>query len=112
MCAILGVSRQGYYAWQERGLSERAEEDQRLSKEIVEIFKGSRGTYGSPRIQRELEARGTRISRRRVERLMRAAHLRARVARVYRSNPGLHDFYEQHPNRLWKLRASRRDQMF
>lgn len=112
MCTILGVSRQGYYAWQERGLSERAEEDQRLSKEIVEIFKGSRGTYGSPRIQRELRARGTRISRRRVERLMRAAHLRARVVRVYRSNPRLHDFYEQHPNRLWKLRASRRNQIW
>jgi transposase InsO family protein len=31
---------------------------------------------------------------------MRAAGLRARVARVYRANPGLHRFYGQHPNRL------------
>ena len=43
---------------------------------------------------------------------MRAAGLRARVARVYRSNPRLHGFYEQYPNRLWKLRASRRDQIW
>ena len=47
MCTILGVSRQGYYAWEKRVPSERAEEDQGLSKEIVEIFKGSRGTYGA-----------------------------------------------------------------
>jgi transposase InsO family protein len=109
---MLGVSRQGYYAWQGRGLSERAKEDQRLSKQISRIFESSHGTYGSPRVQRELEARGTRISRRRVERLMRAARLRARVVRVYRSNPRLHNFYEQHPNRLWKLRASRRNQIW
>jgi transposase InsO family protein len=112
MCRILGVSRQGYYAWQGRGLSEHKAEDQRLAKEILGIFEGSGGTYGSPRIQKELKVRGKRISRRRVERLMRAANLRGRVSRVYRSNPRLHDMYEQHPNRLWKLHASRRDQIW
>jgi transposase InsO family protein len=35
-----------------------------------------------------------------VERLMRQAGLRARVAQVYRANPRLHAFYRQHPNRL------------
>lgn len=112
MCTLLGVSRQGYYAWQKRGPSDRGEEDQRLSKEILGIFEGSGGTYGSPRIHGALRAKGTRISRRRVERLMRAANLRGRVVRVYRSNPRLHDVYERHPNRLWKLRSSRRDQIW
>ena len=112
MCVLLGVSRQGYYAWQKRDLSKRALEDRRLTKDMLGIFEGSGGTYGSPRIQRALQGMGARISRRRVERLMRAAGLRARVARVYRSNPRLHCFYEQYPNRLWKLRASRRDQIW
>ena len=75
-------------------------------------LRGKRRDLGSPRVQRALRGMGTRISRRRVERLICAARLRARVARVYRSNPRLHGFYEQYPNRLWKLRASRRDQIW
>jgi putative transposase len=43
---------------------------------------------------------------------MRAAGLRGRVARIYRANPGLHRIYEQHPNRLWKCRATLRDQVW
>jgi transposase InsO family protein len=43
---------------------------------------------------------------------MRTAGLRARVARIYRSNPGVHDFYGQYPNRLWKRRARARDQIW
>ncbi|MGH9427123.1 MAG: IS3 family transposase, partial [Terriglobia bacterium] len=68
---------------------------------IRRIFEASDGTYGSPRVQRELLAEGFEVSRRRVERLMRAAGLRGRVVRVYRSNPRLHQLYAQHPNRLW-----------
>jgi transposase InsO family protein len=47
-----------------------------------------------------------------VERLMRTAGLRARVARVYRANPALHRFYEQHPNRLPRNGARRRDHVW
>jgi transposase InsO family protein len=43
---------------------------------------------------------------------MRAAGLRGRVVRVYRSNPRLHDFYCQHPNRLWKHRARQLDRVW
>ncbi len=43
---------------------------------------------------------------------MRAAGLRARVARVYRANPGLHRFYRQHPNRLPRDGARRPDQVW
>ena len=60
-------------------------------------------------MQRELLAEGRRVSRRRVERLMRAAGLRGRVVRVYRSNPRLHRLYGQHPNRLWEREATRPD---
>jgi len=43
---------------------------------------------------------------------MRTAGLRARVARIYRANPGLHRFYGQHPNRLPVGGARRRDQVW
>jgi transposase InsO family protein len=69
---------------------------------IRRIFEGSNGTYGSPRVYRELLAEGFEVSRRRVERLMGAAGMRGRVVRIYRSNPRLHRLYAQHPNRLWE----------
>jgi putative transposase len=109
---MLGVRRGSYYAWRSRGESARLEQDRDLRKRIREVFEASGGTYGSPRVERELAARGIAVSRRRVERLMREAGLRGRVVRVYRSNPHLHRFYEQHPNRLWKKRARTVDQVW
>jgi putative transposase len=47
-----------------------------------------------------------------VERLMRAAGLRARVVRVYRANPALHRFFGQHPNRLSRHAARRPNQIW
>ena len=76
------------------------------------IFKRSGGTYGSPRLQRALAAQGLRVSRRRVERLMRAGGLRARVARVYRRKAGTHRWFGQHPNRVKRTVATRADQIW
>jgi putative transposase len=112
MCTLYGVTRAGYYAWRARGESTRAEQDRNLLRRINEIFVGSGGTYGSPRIHETLLREGIHVGRRRVERLMRAGGLRGRVVRVYRSNPRLHDFYAQHPNRLRKQRARRADRIW
>ncbi len=109
LCALYGVTPAGYYAWRRRGESRHAEQDRRLTERITALFRRHRGRYGSPRIYRELQAEGWGVSRRRVERLMRAAGLRARVARVYRANPALHRFYGQHPNRLPRAGAAHPD---
>jgi putative transposase len=77
MCRRLGVSKAGYYAWQERPMAQRAVADGRLSKLIHQIHAGSRGTYGAPRIHAELaDEHGIRCGRKRVARLMRIAKLR------------------------------------
>ena len=78
MARVLGVSRSGYYAWEKRPESRLAEEDRALSEVIQEIFKNHCGRYGSPRIWAELRGLGYKISRKRVERLMREQGLRAR----------------------------------
>ena len=65
----------GYYAWRQRPLSLRARADVELSTEIAVIHRESRGTYGAPRVHAELAARGTRVGRKRVARLMRQASL-------------------------------------
>lgn len=83
-----------------------------MAQEIRQVFERSRGTYGSPRVYRKLKALGWTVSRRRVERLMRAAGLRGRVARIYRSQPGLHRVFARNPNLLWKNQARRADQVW
>jgi len=76
LCRVLDVSTSGYYAWRTRACSARAQEDARLTDAIHRIHTRSRGTYGAPRIHAELAATGTRVGRKRVARLMRAAGVR------------------------------------
>ena len=113
LCAVLGVSRAGYYAWKQRPASPRAVRDVELTEQIGAIHGESKGTYGWPRIHAELRHRGVRVSRKRVARLMRQAGLsgmvRRRKGRTTVSVPGIatapdlvrRDFAPTEPNRLW-----------
>ena len=107
LCRLFAVTRAGFYAWRGRPASVRARQDRVLLEEMRAIFEASRGTYGSPRIQQALTGRGHRVSRRRVERLMRAQGWRARVARVYRGKAGTHRWFGQHPNHVKRTQATR-----
>ncbi len=113
MCRVLGVSASGYYAWRSRGPSPRTTEDGRLLEHVQAAHGASRGTYGVPRIHRELRAAGVRVGRKRVARLMRSAGLRgvSRRKRVVttvrqagaRPAPDLvqRAFTAAGPNQLW-----------
>jgi putative transposase len=113
LCAVLGVSRAGYYAWKDRPVCERRRRDRELLDAIRAIHEDSRATYGWPRIHAELRHRGVRVSRKRVARLMRAAGLSGMVARRKGRTtirvPGVatapdlvrRDFAPSAPNRLW-----------
>ncbi len=84
VCAVLGVSRSGLYARRRRVESARAREDRHLKQQILEIHVETKRRYGTPRIERELRARGTRTSRKRVARLRRELGLQTRYQRRYR----------------------------
>ena len=74
ICDIAGVSTSGYYHWKGHrdGISTVVEvEERRLVQEIEEIHGVSDGTYGSPRVTRELRRQGRCVNHKRVERLMR-----------------------------------------
>lgn len=82
MCRVLGVSRSGFHAWENRPASPRAVADEALTERIAEIHMGSLKTYGSPRVHAELELLdGLALSRKRVERLMRLAGLAGQIKR-------------------------------
>jgi putative transposase len=83
-CDVFGVSSSGYYAWKRRPEAPRATEDAELVVEIKAAHKTGRGAYGSPRVHRELRAKGHRIGRKRVERLMRQEGIAGRKKRRFR----------------------------
>ena len=83
MAKVLGVSRSGYYTFEGREPSLHEREDQKLTELIKQIFKEHFRRYGSPRIWEELKSKGFRISRKRVERLMRKEKLSAGRRRRY-----------------------------
>jgi putative transposase len=113
-CRVLGVSRAGYYAWERRPEPPRRLDDRRLLRRIREIHERRRRAYGSPRVHAQLRREGIRVSRKRVERLMRSAGIRGsgrrrrrrgttvRLAGV-RPAPDLvrRDFAAKRPDQLW-----------
>ncbi len=84
MCRLLRVSPSGYYAWRVRPESPRAKRDRELMPQIRRAHSRSKGVYGSPRVQAELVANGTRVGRHKVARLMRLARLRGCPKRRFR----------------------------
>jgi transposase InsO family protein len=78
LCELLGVAPSGYYRWRRGGPSQRQRDDAAIAAQIVVAHEASRGTYGVPRIVRDLRDAGTRTSKRRCGRLMRAEGLRGR----------------------------------
>ena len=112
LCRLYRVTRAGYYAWRQRPESARRGQDRVLLEAMKTIFERSGGTYGSPRMHRALATYGHRVSRRRVERLMRVGGWRARVVRVYRRKAGTHRWFDQHPNRVGRTHATAPNQIW
>lgn len=84
MCAQLGVSRAGYYAWRNRPASRRAREDATLTTLILAAHAAGRGNPGVRRVRADLAASGHRVSHKRVHRLMRAAGLHGRHPKAFK----------------------------
>ncbi|MBO8138860.1 MAG: IS3 family transposase, partial [Desulfotomaculum sp.] len=85
MCQVLKVSRSTYYAWCKRSKSQRSQQDAAILEKIKVIHKKSRGTYGSPRIHQQLRQQGIHCGKKRVERIMRSAGIRAIQRRRYKA---------------------------
>lgn len=84
MCKMFKVSRSGYYSWLCSNLSFRGNENQQLTGQILKVYQTSNPTYGSPRITRELNRQGTKVSRPRVARLMQKAKIRSIIKRRFK----------------------------
>jgi transposase InsO family protein len=83
-CDLFQVSRAAYYQRKKQVPSARQVADDELIELIRQVHEESDGTYGSPRVCRELLDRGTVCGRRRVRRLMRIDGLEGRCKKRWR----------------------------
>ncbi|MEW2574602.1 IS3 family transposase [Streptomyces sp. NPDC047070] len=83
ICRVLGVSRSGYYRHQATAQARavRQAEQAAAVAEIRQIHTEHHGAYGAPRVHAELRARGRKVNRKRVARLMRVNHIVGRHLR-------------------------------
>ena len=113
LCRVVGVTRQGYYAYARRKPRGRALSEEHLRERLQVLHTESRGTYGSPRLLAALRAEGAHVGKRRVERTMRslglAARRRSRFRVTTRANPAhgvvsntlARRFQASKPNERW-----------
>ncbi len=84
MCRILQVSRSGYYESLKRTPSGHSLDDDKLRPQIKAAFGKGRKNYGTRRIKRELKKQETKVSRRRIGRLMREEDLQVQTKRKFK----------------------------
>ena len=114
MCEVLEVSRSGFYAWRSRSQSERSKQHCELVNEMRTIHADrDMKCYGSPRVHKELAARGKHCSKNTVAKLMRAYGLAARTRKKYRATTDSthslpvaknllnREFEQDSPDRVW-----------
>jgi len=113
MCAVLQVSRSGYYDWLDRPESRRQREDRQLLVHIRQIHLDSRRAYGVVKTWRELRERGIACGKHRVARLRRQDGIEAQRRCRFRitvanqntapAAPNLlqRQFLVPAPNRIW-----------
>ncbi len=100
MCAVLGVSRSGYYKWRDRPESRRTASDRQLLQRIRALHVESREAYGAYKTWKVLQGRGVVCGRHRVARLRRQNGIEARRKRRFRIVVEHHKLPPPAPSRL------------
>jgi transposase InsO family protein len=84
MCEVLRVAAAGFYSWLDRPESPRAVKARALTEQIRVVHAENRGVYGSLKVAKALAARGRKVNRKTVARLMAQAGIRSKVSRKFR----------------------------
>ena len=81
----MNVSASGYYAWVDRPLSKRAQEEVRLELEIMAAHQRNRQTYGPERLQRDLAEHGVRVGVCRIRLIRQKLGIRCKQKRRFKT---------------------------
>lgn len=85
MCKVLKISKSGYYEWRKHKPSKRQQENKLLLGHVEEVYRQSRGTYGSPRVKVELNEQGIGCGKNRVARIMKENGIQAKTKKKYKA---------------------------
>ena len=103
LCAVLRVSRSGYYAWRTRPTRARHHANARLLTQMRQLHAATKERYGAVKLWRALTARGVVCGRHRVARLRRVHGLVARRIRRFRLVVEHHQFAPPAPNHVQRV---------
>ena len=113
MSRMLDVSDSGYYAWQDRPLSQHDRDEMRLEIEIKAADRRAKQTYGAERLQCDLAQNGVRVGICRIKRIRTKLGLRCKQKRKFKattySNHNFpvaknilnQQFQVSEPNKVW-----------
>jgi transposase InsO family protein len=113
MCKVMKVSECGYYAWFKRKPSVRARRGEYLKSEIKRVHENSKKRYGSPRITKDLNEDGIKVSQPTVAKLMKEQGIRSVIRKKFKvttdsshnypvvANVLEQNFYVEEINRAW-----------
>lgn len=114
MSRVLKVSSSGFYSFLKRGPSKRAQEDEELLNELMEVYTESEERSGRPKLLKALQARGHRVGGERVRKLMKQARIKAKLKKKFRvattdsnhsypvsANLLRRNFHAERPNQIW-----------
>lgn len=85
MCQVLAVSSGSYYKYKRGAVSGRTLKKREIQSRIQSIYFAKKQRYGSPRITRELHAKGYRVSGITVAKYMRELGLKSKFSRKFRA---------------------------
>ena len=102
LCKVMRVSRSGFYDYLKRFRQSPVLDpgEERLKSRMRQIFKTSRGSYGSRRLSEQLRQNGFAIGRFKTRRLMRDLGLRAKAPRRYKVTTDSRHSFQVAPNVL------------
>jgi transposase InsO family protein len=103
LCAKLGVTPGGYYAWVKREKSARQLENEALLIEIKRIHDESDQTYGYLRVHAALRRQGIVCGKHRVARLMRENGIIGKKAKRFKKHKHRHHIMQNSKNLLLNL---------
>lgn len=113
MSSFFGITSSSYYKWSKDPVGFWQQQNAELLDKLKAVYSMSKGPYGSPRITRELNAEGVKVSRPRIARLMSRNGIKSIMERKYRvtansnhlypvnSNPLLRDFSAAGTGEKW-----------
>ena len=113
MCRIFQIHKSSFFRWRKRTPTAKSVRKAHIIKEIIRIYHWSQSRYGSPRIAKELDSIGIKVSKKFVGQIMKENHLRSIAKSKYKKTTSPPRNNRSVENRLEQIfKAARRNEIW